>query len=130
MGFQKGHGFIGGGIKKGSGFVPWNKGTKGIMKPNSGSFKKGEHRSIKTEFKEGGKPRWKGEKAGYVSKHEWIYTNKGSPDTCEHCEKKGLAGHKIHWANKDHKYSRNLEDYLRLCAKCHINFDKQSGLRK
>lgn len=33
--------------------ITWNKGLKGVMKPNSGSFKKGEHRSISTEFKKG-----------------------------------------------------------------------------
>ncbi len=33
------------------GMIAWNKGTKGIMKSNETSFKKGEHRSVKTEFK-------------------------------------------------------------------------------
>lgn len=36
-------------FKKGQ--IPWNKNTKGIIKPNKGSFKKGEHRSPSTEFK-------------------------------------------------------------------------------
>lgn len=35
------------------GLTSWNKDTRGVMKPNSGSFKKGEHRSPKTEFKKG-----------------------------------------------------------------------------
>ena len=35
----------------------WNKGTKGLMKSNSGSFKKGEHNNPNTEFKEGGLPK-------------------------------------------------------------------------
>ena len=44
------------------GKAPWNKNTKGIMKPNSGSFKKGNH--PKTEFKKGqtlgaNHPMWK-----------------------------------------------------------------------
>jgi len=47
-----------------SGAIPWNKGTKGLSKPNSGSFEKGEHRSKNTEFKNGTPkeehPRWKG----------------------------------------------------------------------
>lgn len=38
------------------GMPSWNKGTKGILKPNSGSFKKGEHRSQETEFKKGQRP--------------------------------------------------------------------------
>lgn len=35
------------------GHTPWNKGTKGVMKANSGSFKKGQHVLEKH-------PRWKG----------------------------------------------------------------------
>lgn len=50
------------------GTIPWNKGTKGIMKANKGSLKpgqrlspqteikKGERKSPKTEFKKGQKP--------------------------------------------------------------------------
>lgn len=50
------------------GNIPWNKGTKGIMKPNKTTFKKGneigketrikigEHLSVKTQFKKGDKP--------------------------------------------------------------------------
>jgi len=33
------------------GLVSWNKGSKGLMKPNKTSFKKGERRSPETEFK-------------------------------------------------------------------------------
>jgi len=42
-------------FKKGD--PPWNKDTKGIMKPNKTSFKKGVHYSITTEFKKG-MPTW------------------------------------------------------------------------
>lgn len=38
------------------GVEPWNKGTVGIMKPNSGSFKSGERKSKNTEFKKGQLP--------------------------------------------------------------------------
>ncbi len=41
-------------FKKGS--IPWNKETKGLVKPNSGSFKKGQHNSPNTEFKKGHQP--------------------------------------------------------------------------
>lgn len=44
--------------KKGA--IPWNKGTKGVMKPNKTSFKKGHH--SKTEFKKGHKSWLKGKK--------------------------------------------------------------------
>ena len=36
------HIYLGGGFKKGH--TPWLKGTKGLVKPNSGSFKKGDPR--------------------------------------------------------------------------------------
>ena len=112
------------------GQIAWNKGTKGLIKPNKGSFKKGEHRSIATEFKKGSMVRWKGLLAGYVSKHMWISRKRGKPTVCEHCYRTNLKGRQIHWANIDHKYSRKLKDYLRLCAKCHGEFDKLKGLRK
>ena len=44
----------------------WNKGTKGLIKSNSGSFKKGEHRSSQTEFKKGLTP-WNKNLKGYLA---------------------------------------------------------------
>jgi hypothetical protein len=40
-------------FKKGQ--IPWNKGKKGSVKPNSGSFKKGINYSPNTQFKKGDK---------------------------------------------------------------------------
>lgn len=42
-------------IKNGS-YVAWNKGTKGIIKPNSGSFKKGHIKSAKSGMQKGMRP--------------------------------------------------------------------------
>jgi hypothetical protein len=36
-----------------TGTIPWNKGIKGSVKPNSGSIKKGQRISVKTEIKPG-----------------------------------------------------------------------------
>jgi len=64
------------------GNIPWNKGTKGIMKPNNTTFvkgniigtetriKKGERLSPKTEFKKGHKP--------INSKEIWQYDLNGN----------------------------------------------------
>jgi len=41
----------GDGVERGT--KPWNWGLKGVLKSNSGSFKKGERRSVKNEFKKG-----------------------------------------------------------------------------
>ncbi len=87
-------------------------------------LKIGKRLSPKTEFKRGNIPyNWKGDDVGYCSLHQWIYSKLGQPDTCEHCGKSGLKGKEIDWANKDHKYKRNLIDWLRLCKSCHRTFD-------
>lgn len=72
---------------------------------------------------------WKGEKAGYSAKHKWIKSKRGNPDKCEHCLKSGFKRQQIHWANVDHKYKRVLEDWLRLCSKCHQTYDTLHKLR-
>lgn len=62
--------------------IPWNKGTKGIMKKNSGSIKKGERISKETEFGKGNIPWNKGLKGIHLSpksefKKGMITWNKG-----------------------------------------------------
>lgn len=75
-------------------------------------------------------PMWKGEKVGYTGLHSWVRKELGSPNKCEYCGKDGLVGKKIHWANKNHTYKRNLEDWLRLCSSCHKEYDLVNGLSK
>ena len=67
--------------------------------------------------------RWKGNEVGYDALHSWVKRKLGRPDTCEHCGRSNLGGHMIHWANKSQEYKRNLEDWLRLCASCHKQYD-------
>ena len=69
---------------------------------------------------------WKGDKVGYVGLHSWVVKHFGKPDTCEHCGTAGLSGRKINWANKSHKYLRDLSDWLRLCVSCHKKYDPLS----
>ena len=135
--FQKGH-------------TPWNKGKKlpqitGEKHPMWGKHysaeirktmgrRKGyslpeEHKRKISEAMKGkylGKNNWnwKGDNIGYGGLHRWVERELGKPDTCEHCEKSGLSGQNIHWANKDHSYKRKLEDWLRLCVFCHKQYDK------
>lgn len=68
---------------------------------------------------------WKGDGADYSSVHKWIRRNYGTPTTCEHCQKNNLTGYQINWANRDHQYKRDREDWIRLCAKCHVLLDKK-----
>ena len=66
--------------------------------------------------------KWKGDNAGYTSIHDWIRKWKGIPSLCEMCGT--VTSKKFEWANIDHKYRRVLEDYIRMCCKCHKNYDK------
>jgi len=70
------------------------------------------------------KPFWKGEDAGYSAKHLWIKRLKGTPRICDHCHSKKKR--KYEWCNVDHKYRRDVEDWMRLCTSCHRTYDIQN----
>lgn len=110
----------------------WIKGT-GIQ-TNTGRthFKKGIRYSPETEFKKGQNANeknsmWKGDNVGYCGIHRWVQRHKGKPKICEHCGAT-KEERKLHWANKDHNYSRNLDDYIALCVPCHRKHDKVLSL--
>ena len=69
--------------------------------------------------------KWKGDDASYFAIHMWVssYFGKASDYPCSFCGKKG-GSRQMHWANIDHKYSRNKKDWIVLCVKCHCNYDK------
>lgn len=119
---------------------PWNKGTKGIMKSNKTSFEKGHETWIKgKEHTEETKKKmsdtkrkltktyktWKGDKAKYGTKHDWVRTRKGRARDykCEICKIKQAND----WSNKNHEYKRNLKDWQAVCKKCHYKFDKDNN---
>ena len=66
---------------------------------------------------------WKGESAKVSTKHDWVRNHKGRPKYCIRCGRKGGRTFNYNWANIDHKYRRNLDDYIRLCSKCHRDYD-------
>ena len=115
----------------------WNKGIphseetkKKIGKATIGrkSWNKGE-KCLETSGEKNGL--WKGDDVGKGALHSWIVRQRGNPTKCEHCGKDGLTGHQIHWANKYHFYERNLDDWIRLCCKCHRKYDiKYNGYKK
>jgi len=72
---------------------------------------------------------WKGERVGYRGIHHWVQVNLGKANKCSECGKEG-TGRQIHWANKDHKYKRNLEDWISLCIQCHGRYDQKMGYRR
>lgn len=108
------------------GQISWSKRNKGtgVMKVNSGSFKKGEHPSPKTEFKDGDtlgekNYKWKGDKVGYFGLHSWIRRALGKAKVCEQCG----SDKKVQWANKSGEYKREETDWLTLCCWCHRKYD-------
>lgn len=97
----------------------------GVLNHRYGKKNTEQHNQSIREANTGNKSHlWKGDDVDYRSLHAWIVRWRGQPDTCEHCGDSGLAGHSIQWANIDGKYRRVLEDYIRLCAKCHWHYDR------
>jgi len=61
------------------------------------------------------------------SLHKWVETKLGKAQNykCLHCDNQARD-----WANKDHSYKRNLNDYLPLCRSCHKKYDLKRKLNK
>ena len=78
-------------------------------------------------LKEDRHPMWKGDGVGMGAVHDWITKWKGQPKFCEVC---GTTNAKLFdWSNVDHKYRRILDDYIRMCRRCHILYDiEHNGL--
>lgn len=70
------------------------------------------------------------ENASYTAIHKWIKKHKPKKNNCDHCGIDALKIKKgLHLANKNHKYSRNINEWMYLCPKCHRNYDVKEGLR-
>jgi len=72
-------------------------------------------------------PKWKGEKVGYDALHDWIKRKKGKAKQCVHCGTKDAK--RYEWSNIDHKYRRNVDDFIELCTKCHYKYHQDNNLR-
>lgn len=134
------------------GYIPWNKGLTKDSHPSmkrisdaqvgrEGYWKNKKRPDIKgnlnivkygkdnifskIKFTGSNHANWKGDKVGYDALHNWVARELGKPDTCEHCGRSGLRGRFIQWANKSGEYLRDLNDWIRLCAKCHYAYDRK-----
>lgn len=84
------------------------------------------HKGKPREKRRGEKnPNWKGNKVTYKSLHDWVRYYRGTPKKCEHCGNENLRHRQYNWANKSHKYKRELSDWIRLCCKCHWKYDRK-----
>lgn len=64
---------------------------------------------------------WKGEFGSYSVMHTWVVRWKGKAKSCVDCGT--LIAKKYEWSNIDHKYRRNLDDYISRCSSCHKIYD-------
>lgn len=64
---------------------------------------------------------WKGDKALKTTIHKWLKRRLGKASFCTfNKEHEGL----FEWANKNHSVSRDVNDYMSLCIRCHRKYDK------
>lgn len=98
---------------------PWNKGKKTGLKPWLG--KKRENISGDKCYK------WKGDDVGYRALHEWVDKRLGKPQCCDMCGTTRWG--RYHWANKSGSYKREITDWIRLCPKCHYQYDNNEVAR-
>lgn len=70
------------------------------------------------------KTRTKWENLKLNGKHKRIEHILGKPNTCAHCNT--TTAKRYEWANKDHKYSENPKEWIRLCPPCHKKLDKKT----
>ena len=79
---------------------------------------------------------WKGIRAGYGARHDWLKERLGKPKSCDDCGAEGkYVGRlrkvwSIQWANISGEYKRELIDWKGLCAKCHCKFDNNYVWKK
>ena len=83
------------------GLTPWNKGIKTGIVPYS----------------------FKSEGVGYDALHDWVKRHRGKAAMCQKCGSERF----VQWANKSHKYTRDLSDWLELCRRCHIRYDREAN---
>lgn len=101
-----------------------NKGMKYVIKKiNPTSFKKGmiPHNKGKPSLLITNNP-------GCAAIHDWVKRWKKDPKKCEMC---GVVGKLLDWSSKSSKRLRDLDDWQRLCRKCHCAYDfEHFGVRK
>lgn len=91
-----------------------SKSLKGRVSPNKGK-----------EFPQmigKNNPNWKGGIAYVRNLHHWVKRKKGRAQICIDC---GDDSEKrvIQWSNVDHKYRKNLNDFVGRCVSCHKFYD-------
>jgi len=81
----------------------------------------GEHRAIDNTGSNN--YQWKGDNVGYHGLHKWVERQLGKLKECSHC---GTVDEtkRYEWASVSREYKRIKDDWVRLCRKCHGQYDK------
>lgn len=97
---------------------------KGYKRP---PFSKKWRENIANAVK-GNKSHWIGDNASYRAIHRYFTVHFGNEKYCTMCERTDRK--RYEWANirDDGKYTRNINNYTRLCHSCHIKLDKERGV--
>jgi len=64
----------------------------------------------------------------YKNAHRFIKRKRGMPQECEVCKTNDKSV-RYEWSNVDHKYRQKVEDFTRMCTKCHWHYDFEHNLR-
>lgn len=99
-----------------------------ISKSEKGKLVSKETRAKLSKSLEGKKNelsrKWIGDKVGYSGIHDWLYLNYGKANICENKWCLGTS-RKFQWAKlEDRKYERRKENFVQLCTRCHVRYDR------
>ncbi len=68
--------------------------------------------------------KWKGDMVSKEAIHTWLIKNFGNANKCSNLDCTYKNPKRYEWANiKEHKYRKNLNDYISLCPSCHRKYD-------
>lgn len=110
------------------GQLSWNKGKKGKESHVYGLRRSEEtKRRIGLSHSQDKSVGWKGEEVNYFTLHNWIRKYGIGKKACLHC---GQENGRIEWANISGKYLRSLDDWMRLCVKCHKRYDSERDIKR
>lgn len=100
--------------------------SNGMRPPISKEARKRQGITLSKKYIGEGNPGWKGNNISTHALHTWIRRHYGRPSEkkCSHCDAQAYD-----WANIDHKYKREIKDFIPLCRHCHVKYDIKKGLR-
>lgn len=66
---------------------------------------------------------WKGSNDDYRKLHKWVENKLGKVKKCTRCSTTIGDSKRFHWANISGEYKKDISDWIRLCAQCHVRQD-------